>query len=397
MTQGAQSGRSVGPGVVKFNYILNHYSPAASTHFAHVVALLREMAAQGCEINLIIEKSQAGGPSIDGVQVQLLRCQMPFLRHLELLIRLGQASFRGYRSTFVRIAAPAAIVASLCHLLLGGRAFLWQSGATHEFDWSRPWSWSKLRWVIGSAFPNYLARSLCQRFVTGPASMVDYYADVVGIAREKIRLLYNDVDLVRWKDAGDLDREEAFRQRFGVKRPAHVLLLVHRLSPVRRTPMYLGPLFSELARTFGRDWILLVAGGGSELPAVMQLATEAGVDGCCRFLGAVPNQDLPALYRLADVFLNPSHVEGFPRVVIEAMACGLPILTTDAGGTRELLGPRQVDWVVDRDAPDLFAERVVSLIADKEEMACLAQENLATVQRFSTPQVARMYAAVLGE
>ncbi len=386
------SGRSL-----KVNYILNHYSSRDSTHFAHVLALLQEMSLQGGRINLFVEKHEGEGPSIHGVQVHMLRCQKPVLRHIELFFRLAVAVRQGYRSTFIRITAPAAIVASVCHALLGGRAFLWQSGATHEFDWSRPWGVGKLKWIAGSAFPNFLARSLCQRFVTGPEAMVDYYANVVGIERKKIRLLYNDIDLTRWKQHDPVKRSERFFDHFGAEKPKHVLLLVHRLSPVRKTPMYLEPLFKELVRSFGSDWLLLVAGNGGELFVAEKMAKDAGVVECCRFLGAVPNKELPELYGLSDVFLNPSHAEGFPRVVIEAMASGLPIVTTDAGGTEQLFGSMQAAWVVNKDEPGQFASRVVSLLKNEGEMARLSQENLMVVSRYSTPTVAGMYAHVLGE
>lgn len=382
---------------LRINYVLNHYSPTATTHFAHVLNLLREMHSRGCMINLFIEKAPSGGPAVEGIRVVLLRFQMPVLRHLELMLRLGIAILQGYRSTFIRISAPAAIAASLSHMLLGGRAFLWQSGATHEFDRSRPASLDKLKWWLGSALPNRLARSLCQRFVTGPEAMVEYYARVVGVERKKIRLLYNDIDLSRWRAVESISATSAFEARFDVAKPSRVLLLVHRLSPVRRTLMYLEPLLTELEAAFGADWALLVAGDGSERADAEHLASAKGVKGCCFFLGAVPNEELPAIYRLADVFINPSHAEGFPRVLIEAMACRLPIVTTDAGGTMDLVGSDQAKWVVDRKEPQTFAKRVMELLADRNEMLRLSSENAVTVESFSTVRVAGMYCDVLGE
>lgn len=382
---------------LKLNYILNHYDPFASTHFAHVTGLLAELAVQGCAVNLFVEKTSGPLPQLPGVRVRALRLRAPLVRHIELFLRLCLASLAGYKSTFIRISAPAAIVASICHSVSGGRAYLWQSGTTREFDLGQKWGWSRVHWVVRSAIPNYLARKICQRFVTGPEPMVDYYADSVGIDRRKIRLLYNDIDLEKWGKGEGCEIDRNFLEYFGIPRPSHVMLLVHRLSPVRQTPVYLEKLFFDLKREFGLDWVIVIAGDGEEKSTITGLADAAGVGSCCRFLGPVPNRELPVLYGLADLFINPSRAEGFPRVIIEAMASGLPIVTTDAGGTSALLGRLQAGWVADKDVPGDFSRLVMELLRNPEVMAELARENLLQVARFSTPAVARMYMDVLGE
>jgi glycosyltransferase involved in cell wall biosynthesis len=95
------------------------------------------------------------------------------------------------------------------------------------------------------------------------------------------------------------------------------------------------------------------------------------------------------------MFVHPTYTEGFPRVLIEAMAAGLPIVTTDAGGTGQLLGPKQMEFVVNKNAPDEFALKTIDLIARSELWQSLALENKSLVQRFSTPAVAQMYMKAL--
>jgi glycosyltransferase involved in cell wall biosynthesis len=101
------------------------------------------------------------------------------------------------------------------------------------------------------------------------------------------------------------------------------------------------------------------------------------------------------MYRIADVFIHPTYNEGFPRVILEAMAAGLPIVTTDAGGTAELLGPRQQQFVVKRADRVAFAGKLAELLASPELWPVLGTENLKAVERFSTENVARMYEEVL--
>jgi glycosyltransferase involved in cell wall biosynthesis len=383
--------------VKKLTYVLNSYSESDASHFTHILHLLEVMAEQGCAIVLLIEKPGTL-PKLKSAAITVsgLRTKLALLRHVELLMRIGCLIRRGYRTTFVRIAAPASIMASLAHRLFGGRSILWQSGTTHEYDWAQPRSIKKLRWWLSSHVPNWIARKLVHRFVTGPEAMVEYYAAVVGVARDKITLLYNDIELERFSGRHAADARASFLAQHDLPGDAMVLLLVHRLSPVRRTLWYLAPTLEALIKhSSHRQWVLVVAGGGSELEAAKNLVHRVGVSRQVIFLGDVPNRDIPALYSVADIFVHPTFTEGFPRVLIEAMAAGLPIVTTDAGGTGQLLGPKQMEFVVNKNAPDEFALKTIDLIARNELWQPLALENRRLVERFSTPAVAQMYLKAL--
>lgn len=377
----------------KLIYILNSYSETDASHFTHILHLLEVMAEQGCTILLIVEKAE-GLPVFKhpNVRVRGLINRPPFLRHFELFQLIRTLIADGYHASFVRIAASSSIVASMAHRIFGGRSYLWQSGTTFEHDWEQPFSLRKCRWWMTSFLPNWLARRLTTYFVTGPEAMVDYYADVVGVPREKIKLLYNDIEIERFRIVGPEDERHSFLTERNLPKETAVLLLVHRLSPVRRTLIYLKPLLIRLKENSrSRDWVLVVAGSGSELPAAKSLVAELGLTDKVVFLGNVPNKEIPRLYAIGDIFVHPTYTEGFPRVLIEAMAAGLPIVTTDAGGTAQLLGVKQQKFLVDKSRPDDFVTAAVDLIRSQEYWSELGTENRAVVERFSTPAVAAMY------
>jgi glycosyltransferase involved in cell wall biosynthesis len=85
------------------------------------------------------------------------------------------------------------------------------------------------------------------------------------------------------------------------------------------------------------DAHLLLVGDGPERSAVRARAAELDLTDAVTFVGSVPQADLPALYRAADVFALSSDFDNSPNVVLEAMASGLPVVATDVGGVREFV------------------------------------------------------------
>jgi glycosyltransferase involved in cell wall biosynthesis len=379
----------------KLIYVLNSYASNEASHFAHLTHLLQEMAQQGCEITLVIEKMHAQPPiSSAGISVLGLRRKMPLVRHIELFFVILRLIRNGYTRSFYRINAPACIIGALAHSILGGETYLWQSGTTHEVDWAQPIGVKKLTWWLGSYLPNWLARRMTTYFVTGPEKMVTHYNEVVGIPRNKIRLLYNDIQIDRFADLSRAPSRSAYLASRNLPADTVVLLIVHRLSPVRKTTSYLLPLLKALKKS-STPWHLIVAGGGSELVEAIRISQQTGAADCVDFMGDIPNRNLPTVYAQADLFLQPSYTEGFPRVMLEAMAASLPIVSTDAGGTEQLVGPLQAHYVVRKESPEDFVAATIKLMSRREEWGTLGQENRKTVERFSTPVVAGMYLETL--
>lgn len=376
----------------KLIYILNHYSNTDATHFTHILYLLKVMAEKGVRIVLVIEKLE-GKLELNHHNIQIigLKNRAPIVRHIELFGILIKLIDQGFKVSFIRIAASAAIVTALAHRIYGGESYLWQSGTTYEYDWNKPLSLVKIKWMIKSYFPNWLARHLVTWFVTGPEAMVDYYANVVGISKRKIRLLYNDIQLERFDRKNYPLAKKDLLEKYTITPETKILLLVHRLSPVRKTLLYLEPMLEAFSNKIKSNWVLFVAGGGSELPAAQELVKKLNLTDHVVFLGNIPNQQITELYASADFFVHPTYTEGFPRVLIEAMAAGLPIISTDAGGIKELMGSLQAHYIVSKDQPAEFTNKVLELFNHPRQWQALSQENKTVVERFSTPTVADMY------
>jgi L-malate glycosyltransferase len=88
------------------------------------------------------------------------------------------------------------------------------------------------------------------------------------------------------------------------------------------------------------DFTLHVGGAGSQLEQYKKLAAELGIDQRCIFYGAVPHEEVPAFMGRLHFFVSSSRTETFGIAMVEAMACGLPVVATDSGGPRDFITPQ---------------------------------------------------------
>jgi glycosyltransferase involved in cell wall biosynthesis len=111
-----------------------------------------------------------------------------------------------------------------------------------------------------------------------------------------------------------------------------------------------------------------------------------GVRDAVRFTGYVPFDDLPAIYNLAEMFVFPSVYEGFGLPVVEAMACGTPVLTGPVAALAEVAGDA-AERIDPLDA-DTLGEAIVRLAADRDRREALSKAGLERARAFSWQQAA---------
>jgi rhamnosyl/mannosyltransferase len=143
----------------------------------------------------------------------------------------------------------------------------------------------------------------------------------------------------------------------------------------------------------GLDVELIVAGSGPLTPAWRQLADELNIADRVYFIGDVPDADLPALYASADVFVLPANAraEAFGTVLLEAMAAGLPCITTDLGtGTSYVVQDGVTGLVVPPRQPDALTRAIISLQTGPALRAQLGQAGRARLlHQFTLEKMAR--------
>jgi glycosyltransferase involved in cell wall biosynthesis len=199
-----------------------------------------------------------------------------------------------------------------------------------------------IRWAAGRA----------QAIVTVCAALK---SDLVSMGADdaKTRVLRNGVDL-----AGFVPRDRlAMREQLGLSADARVLASVGHLIPRKGHELVIQALASL------PDTTLLIVGSGPEELALKALATRLGLEGRVRFLGQLAHHALPAVYSASDVLVLASSNEGWANVLLEAMACGTPVVATDVGGSREVVETPEAGLIVARRDVATIAAGVRQLLA----------------------------------
>jgi glycosyltransferase involved in cell wall biosynthesis len=111
------------------------------------------------------------------------------------------------------------------------------------------------------------------------------------------------------------------------------------------------------------DVWLAIAGKGPLKASLEQQATELGLNDHVKFLGFLPDDQLPVAYQAADLTIMPSQsLEGFGLVLLESLACGTPALCTPVGGMPEVLEPFSPDLITDSPEEIAIAKRLEQLL-----------------------------------
>jgi teichuronic acid biosynthesis glycosyltransferase TuaC len=172
---------------------------------------------------------------------------------------------------------------------------------------------------------------------------------VLGMPEARVRVHHTGVDLARFAPA---DRMAA-KANLGVAGPLVVSL--GALIPRKGHDIAIRAIANVPGAT------LLIVGEGPERAALQALAGQIGVTDRVKLLGSVPHAGLPALLAAADVMALASSSEGLANAWVEALACGTPIVITEAGGAREVVTDPEYGRIVARE-PGAFATAIGDLL-----------------------------------
>lgn len=165
-------------------------------------------------------------------------------------------------------------------------------------------------------------------------------------------------------------------------RPAFLTSRLH--EPLYNVPCVLRA-FALIQQRFPNA-SLTVAGDGSMRPQLEQLARDLGLANT-RFVGRVAWPDMPALYDNSDVYLMAPDIDNMPGSVIECLACGLPVVTTDAGGVPYIVTHDETALIVPRNDHVALAAQAMRLLQDDALAVRLARNGREACRQYAWPAV----------
>jgi glycosyltransferase involved in cell wall biosynthesis len=210
----------------------------------------------------------------------------------------------------------------------------------------------------------------------------------MGVHPDRVLPVYDGID----PDVFHPGPKAAARARLGLEPDQRRLLFIGNFYPVKGADVLLHAC--HRLRQRGLAFEVDLVGQGPEGEALRALVRRLGLDGVVGFRGAMPQAELADWYRAADVFVLPSHSEGVPNVLLEAMACHTPYVATSVGGIPEIHVPR-VGRLVPPNDPSALATGLADELsspprdADLWPVPRLRTEAVAEVADFLEAVVAR--------
>ncbi|HVX12517.1 MAG TPA: glycosyltransferase [Pirellulales bacterium] len=233
-----------------------------------------------------------------------------------------------------------------------------------------------------------ISRGLVERYVCVSGAVADFSRARLGLSEHQVVVIPNGIDAGRFASAEALD------------------LTTLGLPAGRRAVTYIGRLEMQKGVTdlieHSRLWLdrlpehdLLIVGTGpleNELRAISERLAIAA-----RVYFAGWRADVPEILKASDLVVLPSRWEGMPNVVLEAMAAGRPVVSTDVEGVRDLLGDASARQIVPVGNSAELAARIVSLVSDGRVLGEISSLNLSRSKEFGLEAMVRSYERLFAE
>jgi len=196
---------------------------------------------------------------------------------------------------------------------------------------------------------------------------------------------------------GPISSVEDYRTKNNL--PSKMILNIGTLEP-RKNVVTLIKAFKKLHEIGFKDYVLVIAGEKGWLyNRIFEEIESSGVEQSILLLGVARDEDLPLLYNCADLFVYPSLYEGFGLPPLEAMACGVPVVTSNTSSLPEVVGNAGI--MVDPHDINSLSEAMANVLKDKELKYRMSRDGLKRSKMFTwkktVSEVLKIYNEVLSE
>jgi len=365
--------------VPRLCYILPSYDPATGSHFFHLYELL-ERAAKDLDIFLIIEKFSSC-PSGLPFNNYCQKFSFAPLRIAELFFILARERITGRKYFYTHYSFFGALASWLVTKIFGGTAYYWNCGM--------PWLYRR-SFFEESVFRFALSHTM---LVTGTAGLAAEYSRNYGLDKRFIRILPNWINLDRFANAKN---RGYIRKKLGISTDQKIVLFVHHLSK-RKGAHFVAPVAKSVTEQF-KNVIFLIVGAGPESENLQLITNNLQLTDRVRLIGEVPSNKIQDYFALADVFFMPSEEEGFPHVLLEAMAAGVPYAASDVGGVKEITPPMLQNYIVRSGDVDEFSAKIAALLTKPApDIILISEEEKEWVKKYDISEALPKFTALFTE
>mgnify|MGYP005841579295 CR=1 FL=1 len=204
----------------------------------------------------------------------------------------------------------------------------------------------------------------------------------------KIRIIHPGVDLSLFRPLPQLEA----KAKVGAEDDARILLFVGRIEPLKGIDGLLYAMKILTSRNPDLDVCLWIVGGdvsqpvnqwSKELQKLEQLRQVLNLHSMVKFVGQRPQHELPYYYNAAEMVVMPSHYESFSMTAAEAMACGVPVITTNVAGVSMLMDDQREALITSANNPLLLADKIEQLLFQPEMRQALRGELRENVENLT--------------
>jgi D-inositol-3-phosphate glycosyltransferase len=226
-----------------------------------------------------------------------------------------------------------------------------------------------------------------------------YLQYLYGAGVEKVYAVPPGVDLSLFRA---IDQKTA-RDRIGMATDGQVILFCGRIEPLKGIDALLYAMKMMVEQQSDLDVCLWIIGGdvsqpteqwSKELQKLERLRHILNLSSLVHFAGQQLQEELPYYYNAADIVVMPSHYESFGMAAAEAMACGVPIITTNVAGISSLIDEEQDLLLTSVNNPLLLAKQMRSLLVDPEKRQQVSEALREKVTRLDWANVARQVVTI---
>jgi glycosyltransferase involved in cell wall biosynthesis len=248
-----------------------------------------------------------------------------------------------------------------------------------DYHWRHPWHRRIFSWASRYGYRR------ADAVVATSKGVADDLAAAFGVAAGRIHVVHNPTDL----DAIAVAVSEPLDAVYQAFWEPPVIVAAGRLADAKNYPLLIEAVAQLRERVAAR---LVILGSGDLEASLRTLVRERGLEQVVTFAGFQRNPW--KFIARADVFALSSRYEGFGNVLVEAMACGVPVVATSSPGTREIVRHGVDGLLVDRHEPADLAAALERLLGEPGLRARMAAEAHRSARKFALPAVASTYDGV---